>query len=49
MKMLGITDLRQVHPGLVNTLGVDHLIPQPLESGPTTGLGQPKSRVKARL
>ncbi|KAF2085959.1 hypothetical protein K490DRAFT_45658 [Saccharata proteae CBS 121410] len=27
MKMIGVTDLSQVHPGLVNTLDVDHLIP----------------------
>ncbi|KAG9241389.1 FMN-dependent dehydrogenase [Calycina marina] len=27
MRMLGITDLSQVHPGLVNTRAVDHLIP----------------------
>ncbi|KAH0543847.1 hypothetical protein FGG08_001886 [Glutinoglossum americanum] len=27
MRMVGITNLAQAHPGLVNTLGVDHLIP----------------------
>ncbi|KAI9771309.1 MAG: hypothetical protein M1840_002279 [Geoglossum simile] len=27
MQMVGITDLSQAHPGLVNTLDVDHLIP----------------------
>ncbi|GLA92367.1 hypothetical protein AtubIFM57143_007888 [Aspergillus tubingensis] len=27
MKLLGITDLSQAHPGLLNTLDVDHLIP----------------------
>jgi L-lactate dehydrogenase (cytochrome) len=27
MKLCGITDLSQVHPGLLNTLAVDHLIP----------------------
>ena len=31
MRMVGITDLSQVHPGLVNTLDVDHLIPQTLK------------------
>lgn len=49
MKMLGITDLSQVHPGLVNSLDVDHLVP--------TGSGHPyakwrpsmKSKPKARL
>lgn len=27
MRMIGITQLSQVHPGLVNTLDVDHLVP----------------------
>jgi L-lactate dehydrogenase (cytochrome) len=27
MRMCGVTDLDQVHPGLLNTLAVDHLIP----------------------
>ena len=27
MKMMGVTDLSQVHPGMVNTRAVDHLIP----------------------
>lgn len=27
MRMVGVTNLSQVHPGLVNTLDVDHLIP----------------------
>lgn len=27
MKMMGVTSLDQVHPGLLNTLAVDHLIP----------------------
>ena len=27
MQMVGITDVSQAHPGLVNTLDVDHLIP----------------------
>ncbi|KFY28208.1 hypothetical protein V493_03055 [Pseudogymnoascus sp. VKM F-4281 (FW-2241)] len=27
MKLCGITDLSQVHPGLLNTLAVDHLVP----------------------
>ncbi|OGM41640.1 long-chain-fatty-acid-CoA ligase [Aspergillus bombycis] len=30
MKLLGITDLSQAHPGLLNTLDVDHLIPKRL-------------------
>ena len=27
MRMMGITNLSQVHPGLLNTRAVDHLIP----------------------
>ncbi|EPE30100.1 FMN-linked oxidoreductase [Glarea lozoyensis ATCC 20868] len=27
MKMMGVTDLSQVHPGMVNTRAVDHLVP----------------------
>lgn len=27
MKLIGISDLSQVHPGLVNTADVDHLVP----------------------
>lgn len=27
MRMMGITHLSQVHPGLLNTRAVDHLIP----------------------
>lgn len=27
MRMCGVTSLDQVHPGLLNTLEVDHLIP----------------------
>lgn len=34
MKMLGITDLSQVHPGLVNTGDVDHMIPSHMEEHP---------------
>ncbi|KAI9929531.1 hypothetical protein ASPWEDRAFT_156372 [Aspergillus wentii DTO 134E9] len=37
MRLLGITDLSQAHPGLLNTLDVDHLIPKRLgasHSGP---------------
>ncbi|KAI9680494.1 MAG: hypothetical protein M1817_003934 [Caeruleum heppii] len=36
MRLVGITDLSQVHPGLVNTLDVDHLVP--------TSLGHPYAR-----
>ncbi|OBT64585.1 hypothetical protein VE03_06302 [Pseudogymnoascus sp. 23342-1-I1] len=43
MKLCGITDLSQVHPGLLNTLAVDHLVPG--------GEGHPyaKWRPKARI
>ncbi|KAJ9623666.1 hypothetical protein H2203_005928 [Taxawa tesnikishii (nom. ined.)] len=44
MKMVGITDLSQVHPGLVNTLDVDHLVPSSLEGHPYA-----KWRPRARL
>ena len=27
MRMMGVTDLSQVHPGMLNTRAVDHLIP----------------------
>jgi L-lactate dehydrogenase (cytochrome) len=27
MRMMGVTDLSQVHPGMLNTGAVDHLIP----------------------
>ena len=50
MKMLGITDLSQVHPGLVNTLDVDHLVPTSMEH-PYAKWSPKKSRSqhKARL
>lgn len=27
MRLCGVTHLSQVHPGLVNTLAIDHLVP----------------------
>ncbi|RAK95676.1 cytochrome b2 [Aspergillus ibericus CBS 121593] len=42
MRLLGITDLSQAHPGLLNTLDVDHLIPK--EIGASC-----ENMVKARL
>jgi L-lactate dehydrogenase (cytochrome) len=27
MKTLGINDVAQAHPGLVNTLAIDHMVP----------------------
>ncbi|PWY68975.1 cytochrome b2, partial [Aspergillus sclerotioniger CBS 115572] len=37
MKLLGITDLSQAHPGLLNTLDVEHLVPKRL-GGSFSGL-----------
>ena len=31
MKLVGIKDLSEVHPGLVNTSDVDHLVPDGTE------------------
>lgn len=31
MRLVGITDLSQAHPGLVNTLDVDRLVPTTVE------------------
>ena len=43
MKLVGIKDLSQVHPGLVNTGDVDHLVPS------TAGHPYAKWRPKPRL
>jgi L-lactate dehydrogenase (cytochrome) len=43
MRMLGVTDLRDLNPGYVNTLEVDHLIPT------TEGHPYARARAKARL
>ena len=42
MKMCGATSLDQLHPGYLNTLEVDHLIPMPVTPGRNT---LPKSRL----
>jgi len=34
MRMIGITDLSQVHPGLVNTGDIDHLVPSTMAEHP---------------
>ncbi|KAM0190576.1 hypothetical protein ACHAPC_002743 [Botrytis cinerea] len=44
MRMMGITDLSQVHPGMLNTRAVDHLIPDGEEDHPYA-----KWRPKARI
>lgn len=41
MKMCGVTSLDQLHPGYLNTLAVDHLVPQ---LPPSQG-DSPKSRL----
>lgn len=43
MKLLGIKDLSEVHPGLVNTLDVDHLVPS--TPGHPYAKWSPKSRL----
>jgi len=41
LKMLGVTDIAQLHPGLVNTLDVDHLVPT--TEGHPYATGRPKN------
>jgi L-lactate dehydrogenase (cytochrome) len=43
MKTLGITELRQTHAGLVNTLDIDHMVPM------TEGHAYIQRKVRARL
>ncbi|KAI9829069.1 MAG: hypothetical protein M1832_000092 [Thelocarpon impressellum] len=43
MKMVGITDLGQAHPGLLNTADLDHLVPR--AEGPPYALGRAKARL----
>lgn len=40
MKLIGIKDLTEVHPGLVNTSDVDHLVP--------SGSGHPYAKWRPR-
>ncbi|ESZ93687.1 hypothetical protein SBOR_5927 [Sclerotinia borealis F-4128] len=44
MRMMGVTDISQVHPGMLNTRAVDHLIPNGEEHHPYA-----KWRPKARI
>ncbi|KAA8572395.1 hypothetical protein EYC84_003017 [Monilinia fructicola] len=44
MRMMGVTDISQVHPGMLNTRAVDHLIPDGEEDHPYA-----KWRPKARI
>lgn len=41
MRLVGVTDLAQCHPGLMSTLEIDHLVP--------STEGHPYARVRARL
>lgn len=49
MKMLGVTDLSQLHPGLVNTLDVEHLVPATSEQSGDRKKSRLRSPAKARL
>lgn len=42
MKLLGITDLSQAHPGFLNTLDIDHLIPKGLGASYSGPVVKPK-------
>lgn len=44
MRMMGVTDISQVHPGMLNTRAVDHLIPIGEEEHPYAKW-RPKSRI----
>ena len=43
MRLVGVTDLAQCHPGLVSTLEIDHLVPS------TEGHPYARARARARL
>lgn len=46
MRLLGITDLSQVHPKFLNTCDIDHLIPKSLESSfPEIGPSQLRAKL----
>ena len=47
MKLIGIKDLSEVHPGLVNTSNVDHLVPSSDEH--PYAKWRPKRREQAKL
>lgn len=46
MKMCGITSLDQVHPGLLNTRAVDHLVPETVEEEHPYAKWRPSMRKK---
>ena len=41
MQMVGITSLDEAHPGLLNTAGIDHLVPE--------GEGHPYAKRRGRM
>jgi L-lactate dehydrogenase (cytochrome) len=45
MKMMGVTSLDQVHPGLLNTLAVDHLIPTTDDHPYAKWRSKPRSKI----
>ena len=45
MKLCGVTSLRELHPGLLNTLAVDHLIPGPDDHLSSRNRGRPASKL----
>ncbi|QSZ35578.1 hypothetical protein DSL72_008448 [Monilinia vaccinii-corymbosi] len=45
MRMMGVTDISQVHPGMLNTRAVDHLIPDGEEDHPYAKW-RPKARAR---
>jgi L-lactate dehydrogenase (cytochrome) len=46
MKLIGIRDLSEVHPGLVNTSDVDHLVPSTDEHPYAKWRPKPPARAK---
>jgi len=44
MRMIGLTDVRQAHPGYLNTGDVDHLVPRHMEEHPWAKW-KPKARI----
>lgn len=45
MKLCGVTSLGELHPGLLNTLAVDYLIPGPDDHLPPRDRSPPKGKL----